>query len=275
MIERYCSLIEYKGYNYSGWQCQPFLSVERTVEAQVERALSAVAGRNITCVCAGRTDAGVNALGQVVHFDSEISRDGRARTFGANSHLPPDIRIVETVKIAADFDARRSALSRTYRYVILNRSVASGVFSRYCWHIPQKLSVEKMQEAEQYLLGERDFSAFRSAQCQAKSPFRRFDALKVVRVNDFVIIEVRANAFLHNMVRNIVGTLVEVGRGKRPPEWIAEVLASLDRRKAGMTAVPYGLYLYRVEYPEKFGVPEVSDFVFPFGLGNCNQNTGK
>ena len=262
MMQRYCALIEYQGYKYSGWQCQPFLSPERTIEAQVTRALSKIAAEPITCVCAGRTDAGVNALGQVIHFDSCAKRSLQAWTLGANSYLPSDIRIVQTLAVSSDFDARRSALRRTYRYLILNRGVRSGVFSRHCLAIYKDLQEDKMRQAALCLLGEHDFSAFRSAQCQAKSPFRRIEAIRIERKNAWIVLEITGNAFLHNMVRNIVGSLLEIGKGNREVAWLAEVLESRDRRRAGATAVPEGLYLYRVEYPERFGIPVVAEPAF-------------
>lgn len=253
---RLAAAIEYDGSGFSGWQIQDHA---RSVQAAVERALSRVADEPIKVVCAGRTDAGVHAAGQIVHFDTRARRPMRSWAFGANSQLPKGVSVLWAREVAGDFHARFSALRRCYRYVILNRPVRPTFLAwRVAWAF-RELDVAAMQEAAGHLLGEHDFSAYRARACQAKSPVRTVYRLEVSRRGDLVFIDVEANAFLHHMVRNIAGVLMEIGAGKRPPDWAAEVLTARERALGGVTAPPHGLYLMAVSYPARFGLPVVSD----------------
>jgi tRNA pseudouridine38-40 synthase len=259
MLMRVAIGLEYRGTAYCGWQSQPEAC---GVQDYVERALSRFldASDSVRIHCAGRTDAGVHALEQVIHLDAEIVREPQSWVRGTNAFLPADIRIlwahVLDSALAADFHARFSAHSRTYQYILQNRAVSPGVMlGGVGWfHLP--LQIEPMCEAASHLLGEHDFSAFRSAECQAKSPIKTLHELKIERVGDCILFTVRANAFLHHMVRNLVGSLVYVGAGKQPPSWIAEVLATRDRAAAAPTFSADGLYLTAIEYDQKFGLPQ-------------------
>jgi len=245
--------IEYNGHNFFGWQAQSNLL---TVQSTVEHALSIIANEPVKIFCAGRTDAGVHATGQVVHFDTTAIRNQRAWTLGTNTHLPSSI-VVQWVKEVDDtFHARFSALSRCYRYIIHNSSIRSAIFAERATGHHHPLDVATMQQAAHSLLGELDFSSFRSSECESKSPMRNVHTLNVTRWNDFVVIEIQANAFLHHMVRNIAGALMKVGAGFQEPEWIQDVLHAKDRRKAAETAPPTGLYLIKVNYPKRFRFPE-------------------
>jgi tRNA pseudouridine38-40 synthase len=244
--------IEYAGTRYAGWQRQ---AAAPSVQAEVELALATVADQPVAVVGAGRTDAGVHALGQVAHFDTDAERPLRGWLLGANAGLPPDIALRFVVPVDADFHARYSALERTYRYLILNRATrAPLVHERAAWrHV--RLDAARMHAALQALVGEHDFSAFRAAECQSRVPVRELRRIEVCREGDLVSVELTANAFLHHMVRNIVGSALEVGEGARPAEWLAELLASRDRRLAGPTAPAGGLYFARVRYPERYLLP--------------------
>lgn len=244
--------IEYDGQAFSGWQWQ---KGKLTVQGAVEDALSRVAAESIRVICAGRTDAGVHALEQVVHFDTKVYRKPYSWLMGTNTALPEDVRILWVQETPDDFHARYSAIARFYRYVILNRPMKSALFRRQVtWHF-HPLNEKAMQEAANNLIGEHDFSSFRAQDCQSKSPMRRMHFIHVRRENDKVIIELCANAFLHHMVRNIVGVLMEVGSGKQRPDWAAAVLEARDRKCAGVTAPADGLYLGGVYYPPHFGLP--------------------
>ncbi len=238
--------IEYDGTLFHGWQAQ---TGQRTVQHCLEQALSRVANHPVTVIVAGRTDAGVHASGQVVHFDSDAQRAPRSWILGANSHLPSDVAIQWVQPVADDFHARFSALSRHYRYTLYNRPVRSpltrhrGVWER------RPLVVEAMATAAACLVGTHDFSSFRAAGCQAKSPIRTLHRLTVERQGDQIILDAVANAFLHHMVRNLAGVLITIGAGERPVEWAEEVLARRDRTLGGVTAPPEGLCLLAVEYP--------------------------
>ncbi len=247
--------IEYDGSRFCGWESQHGV---RTLQESVTNALSKVAGQRVQVICAGRTDARVYAWGQVVHMDCPIRREMRAWVFGANAKLPRDVSIVWARPVSSDFNARISARSRHYRYVILNRSVRPAVLaSRVCWEC-RPLDVERMQTAAGYLLGEHDFSSYRAVACQAKSPLRRIYRLEVSRRGPMVFIDVVANAFLHHMVRNIAGVLMAIGMAKHDVTWSREVLEARDRTQGGITAPPEGLYLVGVEYPHHCGLPRVS-----------------
>jgi tRNA pseudouridine38-40 synthase len=244
--------LEYDGSRYCGWQRQEHAV---SVQEQVEAALSAVADEPVTAVAAGRTDAGVHALGQVAHFDTGARREPRAWLLGANSYLAADINLTWAREVAPVFDARRSADARTYHYLILNSSVRSALQRERCWWLPGVLDVNAMACAAPLVLGKHDFSAFRAAECQARSAVRTLLCFSLRRRDDHIIIECRANAFLHHMVRNLVGSLVQIGRGDRPPGWLRTVLDGRDRRAGGMTAPACGLYLSEVHYPDEFCVP--------------------
>lgn len=245
--------IEYNGSAYSGWQSQDNAV---TVQHWVEQALSFVAAHTVELVCAGRTDAGVHALEQVVHFETTALRDDRAWVLGSNTRLPRDIRILWATPVQEDFHARFSAVSRRYRYLIQNSSVPGAVFSTHATPQYHPLDAEKMHEAAQYLLGEHDFSSFRAAGCQAKSPHRKVTQISVQRHGEMVVLDIVANAFLHHMVRNIIGSLMLVGKHEQPPSWIKTVLQQRDRTLAGPTAPACGLYLLQAQYPPQFNLPQ-------------------
>lgn len=245
--------IEYDGSAYHGWQTQrPGVDC---VQNHVEKAISSVADHSIRVICAGRTDAGVHATGQVVHFDTAAARDLRAWVWGVNSHLPDNVVVRWARPVSNDFHARYSAIARRYRYLILNTPVRPAIFGQHmAWNF-RPLDAARMQAGTHHLLGEHDFSSFRAVGCQSNTPMRHLSVLNVVRSGDMIMIDVRGNAFLYHMVRNIAGALMEVGCGKREPAWMGELLQARDRRLGAATAVPYGLYLVQVEYPEHFGIP--------------------
>lgn len=242
--------VEYHGTAYHGWQRQISHAGEAldTVQLRLEQALSAVADQPVRVVCAGRTDVGVHAIEQVVHFDAAVERPDSAWILGTNSNLPLDIRVRWMKVVAEDFHARYSAKSRQYQYVIDNRPVASALWRHHVTWVRRPLDVEKMHDAAQCLIGEHDFSAFRGAGCQSHSPMRSVTHLQIERHEHRVVVDIRANAFLYHMVRNIMGVLMPVGIGEQPPGWVAEVLASRDRNAGGVTAPAGGLYLVGVEY---------------------------
>jgi len=246
--------LEYDGARFAGWQLQPRLS---TIQDHVQRALGSVADHPVEAVCAGRTDAAVHANGQVAHFDTTSSRPMRGWVLGTNGALPPEIAILWAVEVDAQFHARHSALARSYRYCILQRATRPALLRERVWWVRTELDAAAMHEAAQQLVGEHDFSAFRAAECQSKSTRRRIDSIGVAADGPLVTIEVTANAFLHHMVRNIVGTLLPVGTGEQKPAWVAEALASRDRSRAGITAPAHGLFLAGVHYPPALGLPEI------------------
>jgi tRNA pseudouridine38-40 synthase len=255
--------IEYDGSAYCGWQTQ---ASGRAVQAAVDDALSRIADEPISVQCAGRTDAGVHACCQVVHFDTKAERAPRAWSLGTNSHLPRDVAVRWAHPVADDFHARFSAESRVYAYVISNRPTRPGLWhGRVSWHY-RPLDVQRMNEAASSLLGEHDFSAFRAAGCQAKHPVRRLLRLDLMRRHDCVVLTIEANAFLQHMVRNIAGVLMEIGAGAREPAWAREVLEGRDRRLGGVTAAPGGLYFLAARYPQRFGLPATPP-EFPFSPG--------
>jgi tRNA pseudouridine38-40 synthase len=246
--------IEYDGAAFSGWQRQGHA---RSVQGELEVALARVADHPVELTAAGRTDAGVHALQQVAHFDSPSLRDERAWVLGTNSGAPADVGLLWARPVPDDFHARHSALARRYRYRILNQAVRPVLErQRACW-IREPLDAERMHAAARVLVGEHDFSAFRAAECQSRVPVRRLQRIAVQRTGETIVVEVTANAFLHHMVRNLVGTLAEVGDGSRPLGWVGEVLAARDRRLSGPTAPPEGLYFLRVDYPVRFLLPSV------------------
>lgn len=243
--------IEYDGSAYAGWQWQ---AGKRTVQGELEAALSKIASQPINVLCAGRTDAGVHALEQVVHFDCAVEREMRGWLMGGNSYLPDDIRILWAQPAVGDFHARYSAIARAYRYVILNRPMKSALLRSQATWCYQALDERAMHSAAQTLLGEHDFSSFRAQSCQSVSPNRLMYFIDVYRREQQVIIDLCANAFLHHMVRNIAGVLMEIGMGRRPIDWTAELLVIKDRSQAAVTAPPHGLHLAAVFYPEQYGI---------------------
>ncbi len=247
--------IEYDGSRFCGWQVQ---AGTRTVQGCLEPALAKVADHPVRVVCAGRTDTGVHALGQVVHFDTTARRPLHAWVFGTNTHLPPDVCVRWAREVPVDFHARYGALRRQYRYVIFNHRVRPALGGgRVAWDY-RPLDVAAMNAAAAHLLGEHDFSAYRACACQAKSPVRTVYRLEVRRRGDYVEMDVEANAFLHHMVRNIAGVLMAIGAGERPPHWSREVLARRDRTLGGVTAPPGGLYFMRVWYPQAYDLPQAT-----------------
>jgi tRNA pseudouridine38-40 synthase len=248
--------LEYVGTAFAGWQAQAH--GVRTVQRCIEQALTRIAAHPVDLVCAGRTDAGVHALGQVAHFDTAAARTLRAWVRGTNGELPADASVTWARPVPRHFHARYSAESRTYRYVILNRSARSAHAAGRAALIHRPLEVERMREAAGTLLGEHDFSAFRAAECQAQSPIRRLTELSVARSGDWVLVAATANAFLHHMVRNLVGLLIAIGRGDAEPAWARTVLEGRDRTRGAPTASADGLYFERVTYPAAFALPGTS-----------------
>ncbi|GAB1234392.1 tRNA pseudouridine(38-40) synthase TruA [Ferrigenium sp. UT5] len=246
--------VEYDGRAYNGWQSQPDVP---NVQDALAATLSRIGSEPVTVHAAGRTDTGVHALEQVVHFDTAMVRPLSAWVRGVNALLPKDIAVLWAHPVTDEFHARFSAQARSYQYVLVNRPQRCGVHhGKVGWfHAP--LDVAKMRQAAQYLLGEHDFSAFRAAQCQAKSPVKRLQQLDIRQRGDTLFFELTADAFLHHMVRNIVGCLVYVGKGKYPPHWLQGVLAERDRRLAAPTFAPDGLYLKHIRYEAKWGLPQL------------------
>ncbi len=262
--------VEYAGGRYRGWQRQqPGVP---SVQAALEKALSQVAAESVSVLCAGRTDAGVHASGQVVHFDTRVERPLKAWVMGANASLPPDISVTWAKVMPADFHARFKACARRYRYVIYNDPIRPAHLAGEVTWNHRPLDVARMREAARLLVGTHDFTSFRAVQCQAKSPVKTVHHLEVLEHGRFIVVDVRANAFLHHMVRNFAGVLMTIGAGEREPEWVREVLEARDRRAGGVTAHPFGLYLVRVEYPEAFELPE--RYLGPHFLSALPQGCG-
>jgi tRNA pseudouridine38-40 synthase len=263
--------VQYDGTGFRGWQAQQ--PGVRTVQVCLQRALAKVADQPVDLICAGRTDAGVHGVGQVLHFDTTAVRSERAWVLGGNANLPSDISLVWAREVPEDFHARFSALARRYRYLILNQPRRSALWrDRAAWrHRP--LDAGRMHEAGQALVGEHDFSSFRAAECQARHPIREIRELTVRRQGDGVVLEVEANAFLHHMVRNIAGVLMAVGFGDRRVEWAREILERRDRTQAGATAPAEGLYLLAVRYPDRFGLPVAAGAVPGFETGQPSEST--
>lgn len=247
--------VEYDGSQYHGWQVQTGL---HTIQQTLEHALTKIADSEISVVCAGRTDTGVHATNQVIHFDSEKERTIRSWIHGANSFLPKDICVKWGREMPDDFHARYSALSRRYRYIIYNAPVRPALLrSNVTWQYCQ-LDYRLMQEAGQFLLGENDYTSFRSVECQSNTPMRNVHQLHVTRKGHLIMIDIIANAFLHHMVRNIAGVLIAIGSGKKTVPWVKEVLHAKDRRLGAETAPPYGLYLVGVNYPKESGLSQAN-----------------
>lgn len=251
MAQRIVLGIEYDGSGFAGWQWQ---TSQRTVQSVLENALSKVANEKVSVICAGRTDAGVHALEQVAHFDTEAIRDLHSWVMGGNSQLPDQVRIIWAQPAVEDFHARYSAIARFYRYVILNRKVKSALYSKQTTWCYRPLDAERMHRAAQYLIGEHDFSSFRAQGCQSKSPSRYMYFINVYRQGEQVIMDISANAFLHHMVRNIAGVLMEIGAGEKPENWTEYLLQVKDRKQGGVTGPAEGLYFGAVFYPERYGI---------------------
>ncbi len=247
--------VEYDGSSYCGWQSQ---ADGRTVQDVLQHALSQIACESISVVAAGRTDTGVHALEQVVHFDTHAVRQLSAWVRGVNAILPKNIAVQWAHPVPDEFHARFSAQARSYRYLLINRPVRSAIqHGKAGWfHAP--LDVGGMREAAQYLLGEHDFSSFRAAECQAKSPVKNLAQLDIQQQGELITLDLQADAFLHHMVRNIVGCLVYVGKGKHPPQWLKGILESRNRNQAAPTFAPDGLYLRHVTYDAKWALPQIS-----------------
>lgn len=248
--------VEYQGSEFRGFQVQPH--DERTVQGHLHAALSNIANEPITLVCAGRTDSGVHATGQVVHFDCVNPRPVKAWLMGVNTKLPDAIAVRWARHVPLDFHARFSATHRTYRYVIQNTKTRPGILRNAVTWDKRRLNLAAMDAAAQQLVGEHDFSAFRASICQANSPVRSIHYISIRQLSDYVVIEVRANAFLHHMVRNLVGVLGAIAAGEKPVAWAAQVLASRDRTQAGVTAPAAGLYLVDVGYDSAFDLPRLA-----------------
>lgn len=248
--------VEYDGRPYCGWQSQ---ADGQTVQDTLQYALSRISGEPVSVIAAGRTDTGVHALEQVVHFDTQAERPLTAWVRGVNALLPDSIAVRWAHQVPDEFHARFSAHGRSYRYLLINRATRPAIHAGKAGWYHAPLDAASMQAAAQHLIGEHDFSAFRAAQCQAKSPVKHLRQLDIRREGEMLVFDMSADAFLHHMVRNIVGCLVYVGNGKHPPDWLAEVLASRERSLAAPTFAPDGLYLRSIQYEAKWGLPQNQD----------------
>ena len=249
---RIALVVEYDGSQYHGWQSQAGL---RTVQQSLEQAVAQVADHEVALVCAGRTDTGVHATYQVVHFDADNERTMRAWVHGVNSFLAKDVCVKWAGHMPEDFHARYTATARQYRYIIYNSPLRPSLLRcNVTWQY-KPLNYQQMHEAAQSLLGEQDFTSFRSVECQSKTPMRRIHAIQIRRYADLVVMDITANAFLHHMVRNIAGVLMAVGSGRQQVTWVKDVLLAKDRKLGAETAPGYGLYLTHVVYPEACNLP--------------------
>jgi tRNA pseudouridine38-40 synthase len=257
--------VQYDGAPWHGWQTQ---LTGNTVQDRLEQALNDFTRTEINTVCAGRTDTGVHAIEQVVHLDTEVERDIASWVRGVNAFLPASIAVRWACEVKPDpsgeFHARFSATARTYHYVLYNHPVRSPLAKGKAGWIFRPIELDAMREAAQYLVGTYDFSAFRSSECQAKSPIRTMHDIAIEKHGSVIILALRANAFLHHMVRNMVGSLIMAGTGAKSPEWIADVLHSRDRHRAAPTFMADGLYLAKIDYDSKWGLPQESTSVFPW-----------
>lgn len=246
--------VSYNGHQYYGWQSQK--SGLPTVQKYIEEALSIVANEPIEVVCAGRTDKSVHASYQIVHFETKALRSPRSWVFGCNTNLPKDISVAWAIEVSDDFHARFSATSRRYNYLIYNHPIRSSSFATELTWCHHPLNATDMHEAAQFLVGEHDFTSFRAVGCQSKTPFRFLEFVNVTRYNDVILLDIKGNAFLHHMVRNIAGVLMTIGAGEQPVSWCDAVLKAKDRTKASVTAPPFGLFLTQVDYPDSFNIPK-------------------
>ncbi|MFV9972622.1 MAG: tRNA pseudouridine(38-40) synthase TruA [Francisella endosymbiont of Hyalomma asiaticum] len=246
-MKNYLIQIEYFGKNYYGWQRQ---SHSPSIQSELEKALSKIANQTIEVNCAGRTDTGVHATSQIVNFHSDADRPLSAWQRGANALLPQDIKILAVKEVNNDFNSRFTALNRTYNYLIYNSPISSPIFAEHCLWENRELDIDKMNQSCKYLLGEQDFSSFRSSQCQSNTPFRNIQKAEFIKQGSFIVFEVIGNAFLHHMIRNFIGLLLKVGLGFESPDWIKSVLEARDRIQAAETVKAHGLYFVGVQYPE-------------------------
>ena len=251
-IKRYAAIVSYDGSGYCGFQRQKH---SHTVQAELERALSYVAGAPVSVSPAGRTDKGVHGDYQVIHFDSQAVRSNQNWIRGGNSKLPDDVNIRWAGQVSSKFHSRFSALSRTYRYVIANTPTRPAILTNFVTWVRGELDIRSMAKSCRYMLGERDFSCFRGSACQSQSTHRRVISANIFDYDDLLVFEIKANAFLLHMVRNIMGALLEVGFGKRSANWISQLIEGGDRSQAAATAAPNGLFLVGVDYPTIFGLP--------------------
>ena len=253
MTKKVVLVVEYDGSGYKGWQAQKF--GVPSVQENLEKALTMIANHPVKVVCAGRTDSGVHASAQVVHFETHAERNERAWTLGVNTYLPADISVVAARYVNDDFHARFSALSRRYRYVIYTSPFCPAVLAKGVTWTYKTLNVEAMKEAASVFLGTHDFSSFRAIGCQANTPIRTILNFDVQQLGQYIVLDVRANAFLHHMIRNFAGVLMSIGAGEQPVAWAKTVLDAKDRTKGGITAPPYGLYFVDAQYPDCFDIP--------------------
>ncbi|MFC7513939.1 tRNA pseudouridine(38-40) synthase TruA [Herbaspirillum sp. GCM10030257] len=257
--------VQYDGAPWHGWQTQPSGG---TVQDTLEAAIKRFSLRDIKTTCAGRTDTGVHALEQVVHFDTDLIRDTFSWVRGVNAFLPPSVAVRWATEVSAEgqdaFHARFSATARTYHYVLYNHPVRSPLLAGKAGWVFRPLEIGPMREAARHLIGEHDFSAFRAAECQAKSPVKTMHDIRIERRGDLIVFTLTASAFLHHMVRNIVGSLIVVGNGNQPPQWLAGILADRDRSRAAPTFMPDGLYLAKIAYDEKWKLPQESTGAIPW-----------
>jgi len=265
-VKRIVLGVQYDGMHWHGWQTQP---AGNTVQDRLESALKEFARSDIRTTCAGRTDAGVHALEQVVHFDAPVERDPFSWVRGTNAFLPPSIAVRWACEVpngdpSNEFHARFSARARTYHYVLYNHPVRSPLMAGRAGWVFRPLDADRMREAAQHLVGEHDFTAFRAAECQARSPVKRMFGIEVVRHGDVIVFTLRATAFLHHMVRNIVGSLILVGNGNQPQDWIRHILETRDRSLAAPTFMPDGLYLARIDYEPAWQLPQEPDTGIPW-----------
>lgn len=243
--------IEYNGSTYSGWQIQPSVC---TIQAHLESALQRMSGHTVRLHAAGRTDAGVHAAMQVGHFDTTVDRPITAWVRGVNSFLPKDISILWAKEVSLDFHARFSAQARHYRYILLNHPIRSALMAGRVGWLHQTIDLDSMRQAADLMLGEHDFSSFRAAECQAKTPIKTLQKLDIKKEGQLILCDFSANAFLHHMVRNMMGALLHVAKGNKDPAWILELIAARNRSMAPPTFMPDGLYLAGVSYPQEFGL---------------------
>ncbi len=246
--------IEYNGSAYFGWQKQK-INKTKTIQYHIDKAVSRIANNEISTVCAGRTDTGVHAFSQIVHFDSSCDRENYKWIQGINSFLPSDILVKNIYHVDNDFHARYSAVDRTYRYIILNQTHPSTYFLTTTLHYSDKINISKIKSSFRYLRGKKDYSSFQSSGCSAKSPIKHIKSIKIIKHNNFIYIDITANSFLYHMVRNIVGALLDVGSLKKNPDFIHELIEAHDRKKCGKMVSPSGLYLMSISYPKKYNIP--------------------
>ena len=245
--------IEYNGTNYFGWQKQK-IHKEKTIQYLVDKAISNVANHKINSICGGRTDTGVHAFSQIIHFDTKSKRSNFNWIKGINTFLPNDIIIKDVFNVSKEFHARFSAIDRTYRYIILNQDTPSSIFVDNFLSYKGTIDILRIRESFKYLIGEKDFSCFKSSGCSSLSPIKNIKKLNIKRIRDFIIIDVTANSFLYHMVRNMVGCFIDIGTKKIESKKIKKILLAKDRRKIGITVEPKGLYLLKINYPKIFNI---------------------